>query len=58
VPDLVGLTLASARAAWSGAGFTGSFSPALGSNNKIVQTQSQPAGACLPATTSISVTHS
>jgi beta-lactam-binding protein with PASTA domain len=58
VPDLVGLTLSNARAAWTAAGFTGSFSPAFGLNNKIVTSQSQVAGECLPATTAIAVTYS
>jgi hypothetical protein len=55
---MVGLTVSNARAAWTAAGFSGSFSPAAGQNNKIVQTQSLPAGGCLPATTSIVVTYS
>jgi beta-lactam-binding protein with PASTA domain len=58
VPNLVGLTVSNARAAWAVAGFTGSFSPAFGLNNKTVQTQSVPAGDCLPATTVIAVTYS
>jgi len=58
VPDLVGLTVSKARAAWTAAGFTGSFSPALGQNNKTVQTQSAIAGDCLPASTAIAVTYS
>jgi hypothetical protein len=57
VPDLAGLTVADARIAWSAAGFTGAFSPAFGQNNKTVLTQSQPAGACLASTASISVTY-
>ncbi|MBA3236655.1 MAG: hypothetical protein H0T59_11815 [Chloroflexi bacterium] len=56
VPRLVGSTVPNARAAWTAAGFTGSFSPANGQNNKIVLTQSQPAGACLPTTTTMVVT--
>jgi beta-lactam-binding protein with PASTA domain len=58
VPDLVGLTVANARATWTAAGFTGAFGPAFGLNNKIVETQNRSAGACLPATTTISVTYS
>lgn len=58
VPNLVGLTVSNARAAWADAGFTGAFIPAAGQNNKIVETQSQVAGACLPATTSVTVTYS
>jgi len=56
VPSLVGLTVQNARAAWKAAGFTGSFSPAHGQNDLIVQTQSQTPGVCLPATTTIVVT--
>ncbi|MEP6640056.1 MAG: PASTA domain-containing protein, partial [Chloroflexota bacterium] len=57
VPQLVGLTVVDARSAWTAAGFTGSFIPPPGKNNqKIVQTQSEPAGACLPAGSSITVT--
>ena len=57
VPKLVDLTVSNARAAWTTAGFTGSFSPAFGQNNKIVLTQSETIGACLPATTAIVVTY-
>jgi hypothetical protein len=52
------MTVAHARAAWTTAGFSGSFSPAAGQNNKIVQTQSETPGDCLAAGTSIVVTHS
>lgn len=58
VPNMVGMTVANARTAWTGAGFTGSFSPTNGQNNKTVNTQSQTAGACLPVTTTVSVTYS
>ena len=58
VPNLVGLTVANARAEWADAGFTGSFTPGAGLNNKIVESQSQAVGACLPATTSVTVTYS
>jgi beta-lactam-binding protein with PASTA domain len=58
VPDLVGLTVANARAAWTAAGFTGAFSPAFGLNNKVVESQDRTAGACVPATTTVSVTYS
>jgi hypothetical protein len=57
VPDLIGLTVATARSAWTAAGFTGAFSPALGQNMKIVVSQSATPGDCLPATTTISVTY-
>jgi len=58
VPALVGMSLRDARAAWTAAGFAGSFSPGLGQDAKIVQTQSQTSGACLPATSTIVVTFS
>jgi hypothetical protein len=60
VPDLVNPapeTVDAARAEWAGAGFTGSFSPANGQNNKTVLSQSLAPGACVAPTTSISVTH-
>lgn len=62
VPDLTqegvsSETVAQARAEWASTGFTGSFTPANGLNTKIVLTQSVPPGSCVPATTSISVTH-
>jgi hypothetical protein len=56
VPDVVGQTIAKARAAWTAAGFTGSFNAPKGPANRKVATQSQPAGACLPPGTSITVT--
>lgn len=50
VPPLVGLTVAEARAAWSLAGFTGSFTPASGHNGQTVTGQIPDNGACrLPA---------
>jgi hypothetical protein len=52
------MTVANARLAWTAAGFTGVFVPAGGLNTKIVETQSQAAGACLPDTTSMTVTWS
>ena len=55
---MVGLTVSNGRAAWRGAGFTGAFSPAAGQNNKVVESQSQAAGACLPLTTAVTVTYS
>jgi hypothetical protein len=62
VPDLITTpttpteTVAQARAEWTAAGFTGAFNPS-GQNPKIVLSQNQPVGACLPATTSVTVTH-
>jgi beta-lactam-binding protein with PASTA domain len=57
VPNLVGMTVSQARTAWTGAGFTGSFSPSTGSSSNVVYAQSVPAGGCLTASTSISVSH-
>jgi hypothetical protein len=52
------MTVSDARAAWATAGFAGAFTPAAGLNNKIVETQSQAAGTCLPVATAIAVTYS
>jgi hypothetical protein len=52
------MTVANARAAWTAAGFSGSFSPAFGLPNKVVETQSETAGACMAAGTSMVVTYS
>lgn len=57
VPTMVGGTVGDARAAWTAAGFTGAFSP-NGQNNKTVLTQSQAPNSCIPATSSVTVTHS
>jgi hypothetical protein len=57
VPNLVGLTVANARSAWTGAGFTGSFTPAVGSTNKIVTDQVPDVGECEAPTTSMVVQH-
>lgn len=57
VPNLVGSTVANARSAWTAAGFTGSFTPSSGQTSKIVVTQSQTPGACLPASTTMTVTY-
>jgi hypothetical protein len=54
VPQLVGSTVGAARAAWTAAGFTGAFSP-LGHNAAIVTKQNHAAGACLAASTTITV---
>lgn len=59
VPDLVNPapeTVAQARAEWSAAGFSGSFSP-NGQNSRTVLSQSVAPGSCLAPTTSVSVTH-
>ena len=57
VPSLVGSTVANARSSWTAAGFTGSFTPATGQSSKIVVTQSQAPGACLAASTAMTVTY-
>jgi hypothetical protein len=54
VPDLIGRTANAARAAWTAAGFTGSFT--VQGKGPKVQTQDQTPGACLPATTDVVVT--
>lgn len=56
VPNLVGLTMTEARAAWTAAGFTGSFSP-NGANTKTVTGQIPDVGACRPPSQSVVVTH-
>lgn len=58
VPNLVGLTLADARDAWSDAGFTGSFTPSAGDDAQVVLTQAvspatSPGGCADPAATVI-----
>ena len=61
VPDLVNPspeTVGQARSEWTGAGFTGSFSPnGNGLNGRTVLGQSLAPGTCVPANTSITVTH-
>jgi Flp pilus assembly protein TadG len=62
VPDLTtGITVAEARAIWTGAGFSGSFSPSTGADNNIVLTQttspSSIPGDCRVYTTAVTVTH-
>ena len=57
VPNLVGMTVANARGAWTSAGFSGSFSPANGLPNKTVTGQSLQPGSCQPSTSAISVTY-
>lgn len=54
VPNLAGMLLPDARAAWSAAGFGGGFTPASGNNTKAVLTQTTaptnvPPGGCLTA---------
>jgi beta-lactam-binding protein with PASTA domain len=57
VPNLVGKTLANARSAWKAAGFTGSITSTNGQQGNLkVETQNRTPGACMPATTTITVT--
>jgi len=62
VPNLVGTSVASARAAWTSAGFTGAFTPASGQDTETVTAQNTtPAsspGGCLVATATVTVTTS
>jgi hypothetical protein len=61
VPGLVTLTVGEARAAWTEAGFVGSFNPSTAPDENIVLTQAtSPASEpedCRVNTTSVSVTH-
>jgi len=60
VPDLKNPapeTVAQARSEWTAAGFTGAFNP-NGHTNNTVTGQNQTPGACLPATTTVTVTYS
>jgi beta-lactam-binding protein with PASTA domain len=56
VPNLFGLTVANARTSWTTAGFTGSFSPASGSDTLIVDGQNPTRGDCKPASSTMTVT--
>jgi hypothetical protein len=57
VPNLIGKTLAAARSAWKAAGFTGALTSTNGKKGQlIVQTQNRTPGACMPASTTITVT--
>jgi hypothetical protein len=62
VPTLEGFTVSAARTKWTAAGFTGSFSPANGQNNKTVVTQTtnppSTPGDCIPINSTVSVTYS
>jgi hypothetical protein len=60
VPNLLGVTVAEARAAWSAAGFTGAFLP-TGNDTRVVLSQvtdpvSSP-GDCVEPVTSVTVSH-
>lgn len=60
-PNMVGMSVAGARSAWTSAGFTGAFNPASGFDAETVtaQTTTPPStpGDCLVATASVLVTH-
>jgi hypothetical protein len=61
VPDMFGMTVASARTAWTSAGFTGSFTPPGGSNSDTVLSQTTTPSAapeqCVAFSTRVTVTH-
>ncbi|MBI2762160.1 MAG: pilus assembly protein [Chloroflexi bacterium] len=57
IPNLVGLTVAAARAQWSASVFIGSFTPSTGVPNKIVTGQVPDVGACRLITQTMFVTH-
>ena len=62
VPQLVGLSVVTARQEWSSAGFLGLFSPppAIEDANLVTSQTTVPssvAGECLPASANVSVTH-
>jgi hypothetical protein len=61
VPQMVGLTVGTARTTWFAAGFnSGTFTPSSGSNGQHVQAQtvtpSTPAGDCALVTTTVVIT--
>ncbi|MGI8830388.1 MAG: TadE/TadG family type IV pilus assembly protein [Candidatus Limnocylindria bacterium] len=61
VPNLNGLTVTQARSAWTSAGFTGTFTPATGSDTNVVSGQttspSSAPGDCRAPATAVTVTH-
>ena len=61
VPNLIGLSLTDARAAWVVATFTGPFNPSSGNNSQVVLTQTTSPGSvpngCLVQTASMTVTY-
>ena len=61
VPNLVGLSVSGARSTWTAAGFTGSFTPATGSDAETVLTQitSPPSnpGDCVVKSAVVTVTY-
>jgi hypothetical protein len=61
VPDIINISVADARSAWTGAGFTGAFAPATGQDTQFVTGQStsptsQP-GDCLEPDATMGVTY-
>jgi beta-lactam-binding protein with PASTA domain len=57
VPNMIGMTVLSARSTWTGAGFTGTFTPTSGFDTDAVTTQTESAGGCKPAATTVTVGH-
>lgn len=61
VPNLVSLTVAAARSAWTNFGFSGGFTPLTGSDADIVSDQATSTGAdpgqCSALNTQVNVTH-
>jgi beta-lactam-binding protein with PASTA domain len=59
VPNLLGMTVATARSTWTSAGFTGTFTPSPGSSDTDQVTgQNVVSGTCKPPSTTITVSHS
>jgi Flp pilus assembly protein TadG len=63
VPDMLGMLVPDAKAAWTAAGFTGAFKPATFDPTKVVLTQvtdpvtSPPINGCLAVTASVTITY-
>ena len=61
MPNLKGMTVADARTAWTGAGFTGAFTPATGQDDQIIldqlATPDNPPGTCVEPDTSVAVVY-
>ncbi len=60
VPNLLGVTVATARNAWTTAGFTGAFLPTGNDARIVIQQVTDPPstpGDCLPVTTTVTVAH-
>lgn len=56
VPDLIGLAKAPAATAWTAAGFSTALDTWGGQNSALVVTQTRTAFACVPATSTMTVT--